>query len=62
MRVKATTNIKYGGTWYSAGNVFEAAEADLAMLTGIAEPAEPAAPAQEPEEKPAPRKRTSRKK
>ena len=55
MKVKAKTNIKYGGDWFNTGMTFDAAEADLGSLSGLVEVVEEPAtqPAPVKEEKPA---------
>lgn len=65
MRVKAVTNIKYGGDWHFAGEEFDIRDAELDELKGLVEatgkPASKAAPeapakAPEAEKKPARRR------
>ena len=77
MKVKAKTNINYGGGWIHSGEVFEAADSDLPMLGGMVEvldkkPAPQPAPEPvkepeqaanaEPEKEPAKPKTTTRRK
>lgn len=60
MKARAKCWLKYHGEWVKPGHVFEADEADLAGMTGCAEPCEVPQPDPVAEQTEAPAKPRSR--